>query len=54
MHICIQNKLKNQGIALKDRKNAAGPGNPVFTAPKLTGSADRPEPVHSDILGALM
>jgi hypothetical protein len=39
MIVYIQNKLKNQGIALKDRENDAGPGNPVLSLPQtLRGS----------------
>jgi hypothetical protein len=34
MFICIQNKLINQGIALKDRKNNPGPENPVIRLPQ--------------------
>jgi hypothetical protein len=46
MFICTQNKLINQGIALKSVKTMLAQETRSLTAPKPTEAADRPGPVN--------
>jgi hypothetical protein len=52
MFICTQNKLINQGIALKTVKTMLAQETRSLAAPKPTGSADQPGPMNSDTIGA--